>query len=340
VRALLHAGADVHARERASSTTALHWAAEAGHPDIVEALLARDAEKEALDRWFHLAPLGWALAVDWAPDFREDKAAAAAILQGAGATIDPFSALLLGRQAALAADPTAVTRRLGPVGKEMHALHFAVTRNLLDPAVWLLDLGARHDEVTSFGLTPLALAHETGHLPLGELLRARGADEDLSCAVVTGDLDETRRLTPVTHNKLRGLLLYTAAARGDADVLAVLLDHGAEADTGIPYLVGEARCQVSALHAAAKHGHLAVARILLHGGANPSFGAAESKPTPLHVAAQHGHTHMVRLLLDAGADPAAREEGFGATPGGWAAHEGHAELARLLGVDVSATPAE
>jgi hypothetical protein len=57
----------VHARERASGTIPLHWAAEGGPVGIVAAPLRRGGDLEARDDWFALTPLGWATAVEWAP---------------------------------------------------------------------------------------------------------------------------------------------------------------------------------------------------------------------------------------------------------------------------------
>src|SRR5512145_331775 len=44
VEALLEAGAQVNARERASGTTALHWAAEAGNPELIDILADKGAD--------------------------------------------------------------------------------------------------------------------------------------------------------------------------------------------------------------------------------------------------------------------------------------------------------
>jgi ankyrin repeat protein len=158
--------------------------------------------------------------------------------------------------------------------------------------------------------------------------------------VVTGDLEETRRLAPVSPLALRGLLLLSAAQRGDAELVAALLEQDADPNTGVSSLVGEVPCTLTALHVAAKGGHVAVAQALLAEGAQASPGAAEGKPTPLHLAAQRGHLPFVRLLVAAGADRAACEDGFGATPAGWAALAGHSEIAALLAVDESPSAAE
>ncbi len=52
--------------------------------------------------------------------------------------------------------------------------------------------------------------------------------------------------------------------------------------------------------------------------------------TALHEAAAHGDVEMARLLLDLGADPNIIDTRFGATPLGWAQHFGQAAMIELL----------
>jgi ankyrin repeat protein len=52
--------------------------------------------------------------------------------------------------------------------------------------------------------------------------------------------------------------------------------------------------------------------------------------TPLHNAAWMGDVAMVRLLLELGADPSVRDPSYQATPLGWAEYNQQAETAALL----------
>ncbi|MFL6073649.1 MAG: ankyrin repeat domain-containing protein [Mycobacteriales bacterium] len=52
--------------------------------------------------------------------------------------------------------------------------------------------------------------------------------------------------------------------------------------------------------------------------------------TALHHAAAHGHLELARTLLDLGADPNATETRFGANPIGWARYFGQTAMVRLL----------
>jgi ankyrin repeat protein len=58
----------------------------------------------------------------------------------------------------------------------------------------------------------------------------------------------------------------------------------------------------TALHEAAKGGHLETVRLLLEQGADPNARETGDNTTALHWAAALGHVEVVRALLDAGAD--------------------------------------
>jgi ankyrin repeat protein len=332
VTALLAAGADVHAREIASDTTPLHWAAEGGHPRIVGWLLERGADLEATDAWYGLPPVGWSTVVTWAPRFHQHRAAAAAALMAAGARIDVFTAVAQGREdgVRLAAVPEgALVRRLRFVGQGMQPLHFAVAKK---PALarLLVELGAPLDARTTWGVTPLGLAWKRGDRDLADWLRGRGATDDLSSALMRGDLSRMAALLKAGHADGRHELVVAAAADGLADALAVLLRYGADANTRVPHLLAEVPAQAALLHLAAKSGHEAATRVLLDAGAAPSPGASDGTPTPLHLAAGGGHLETVLALLEGGADVAAQEKSYGATPRAWAEHEERTEVIAVL----------
>jgi ankyrin repeat protein len=335
VQALLAAGADVHAREQASDTTPLHWAAEGGHRRIAEWLVARGADLEARDAWYGLPPVGWATVVTWAPPFHHDKPATAAWLIAAGARVDAFVAVAQDQADAVrvaAVAPGALSQRLGFVGKEMQPLHFAVSRKLGEMARLLVDLGAALDTRTSWGMSPLALAHKHGQPALADWLRGRGAPEDLATALQRGDLSRMAALLKSDPGRQEAarVLAVTAAAEGLADPLALLLRNGADPNLRVPYLIAELPATATLLHLAAMNGHEAASRVLLDAGAAPSPGAGEGTPTPLHLAAGGGHLATVQALLEAGADVQATESGYGATPSAWAENEERTEVIALL----------
>jgi len=336
VAALLAAGADPHAREETSDTTPLHWAAEGGHAGVARQLLERGADLEARDRWFGLSPLGWATLVTWAPQLHHDRAGATAFLLAAGARHDAFTAIAIGSPEALravvAADAGALERRLGFVETDKRPLHVAIERGDPELVAVLVALGADVAARTAWGLTPLALALRSGDAETIALLRAAGARDDRATAMVTGDVatlaaelgaDRSAGDSPTP-------LLFAAARHGLADAIGVMVHLGASVNARMRHLVGEVLEQVSPLHLAAQHGHVAAVRALLDAGAAPSPGVDDGAPTPLHLAAAAGHADVVELLLSRGADVAARDRGFRSTALEWAEHGGHAGVIALL----------
>lgn len=337
VAALLAAGADVHALEGVSQTTALHWAAEGGHLAIVNLLLARGASLEVRDDWHRLTPLGWATVVDWAPQYRDDRVGTVRRLLAAGAAVDPFTAIALGRfpelRAIVARDGAALAQRLGYVAWEMTPLHVAAATNQADAVRPLVELGADVSVRTSTGLTPLAVARQRGQDATATLLSEMGASPDLSAAVAAGDLAEaTACLQDLTRPPVDVLsrLLFVATERKDARMAAALLAAGADANVQVRHLAGEQPAMLTPLQFVARAGHTDVARALLASGADPNAGRAAGVPTPLHFAAGEGHLEMARVLLGAGADRSARDAAYHAPPAGWAQFAGHTEIAALL----------
>lgn len=334
---LLAAGADVHAREAASKSTALHWASEGGHSAIARTLVDRGSDLEARDAWHDLTPLGWATVVVWAPQYHEDRAATAAVLLDAGASLDVFSAIALRRpesvRALCAADPDARSRRLGPVADAMTPLHLAVARRQPETAALLLDLGADIGARTASGLTPLALAvSDPANSATVALLRARGALDDVSAAVASADAEAmaSHLAAGGVDRDLATTLLFTAARIGRPEPVELLVRHGADPNARATRLILEVPTPATPLHVAAMHGRAGSARALLDAGARPGAGAEDGIATPLHLAAGGGHVETVRTLLDGGADPSARDRAFGATPLGWAEHGNHADVVALL----------
>lgn len=98
--------------------------------------------------------------------------------------------------------------------------------------------------------------------------------------------------------------LYRAAVNGAADLVRLLLAHGAD-----PNLPGGAADEGLPLCAAACWNHVDTVAALLAGGADPDLpepGHPEQTgpgSTPLLWAAGNGHRDSVDLLLAAGADP-------------------------------------
>jgi ankyrin repeat protein len=146
------------------------------------------------------------------------------------------------------------------------------------------------------GQTPIALALVNGHASLAHVLVTAGAElpdldpvGEVVAAAMAGDRTKLAAARPEVVAEARstrpGLVVF-AAAQGRTDVVETLLDHGWDVN---------ARGR----------------------GDVPREGGCD---TALHHAAANGDVAMTRLLLARGADPSARDERFDATPLGWAQH--------------------
>jgi ankyrin repeat protein len=116
--------------------------------------------------------------------------------------------------------------------------------------------------------------------------------------------------------------MHAAASRGHAEVIRVLLKHGAVA-------TAKTRTGWTPLHRAADGGHAEVAQVLLEHDRAIAAAKAKNGRTPLHVASDRGLVEVARVLLKYGADATAKDRNE-RTPLHAASLGGHAELARLL----------
>lgn len=152
----------------------------------------------------------------------------------------------------------------------------------------------------------------------------------------TGDIVKIRELLSVDPAVARQRLstgetpLMAATYRGHRDVVAVLIDAGADLDVFAAAATGriaELRYAISSgsadgysydgwtpLHLAAFFGQLEAVKLLLDSGADVSAVSRNSlQNTPLHAAAAGKHEDAALVLLARGADPSAVDAG-GYTP--------------------------
>lgn len=90
--------------------------------------------------------------------------------------------------------------------------------------------------------------------------------------------------------------LSIAASLGEFQQVKDLLDTGAS--PAVPDYRGW-----FAIHWACQEGHLEIASLLIHSGADPNSLTVIEEITPLIQAVGGGHTDVVKLLLQHGADP-------------------------------------
>src|SRR6185503_9994821 len=164
---LLAAGAEVNAREGLRGTTALMWAAEQRHPEAVKVLLAAGADPAIASGPAGLPRNYMAPRVDVSAvqEARRRRARATA----AGRTYDeqvafersnPIAASPGGRADPSPADDDAPVQAglVGTGGGGLTALVFAAREGDVESAKALLDRGARINQTTEYGWTPLLTA--------------------------------------------------------------------------------------------------------------------------------------------------------------------------------------
>jgi ankyrin repeat protein len=116
--------------------------------------------------------------------------------------------------------------------------------------------------------------------------------------------------------------IFRAADNGDLETTQLLLKHN-------PNLVfAKSREGFTALHYAARHGYVEIAKLLLAERADVNAKAGKGD-TPLHYAVWYGHKETVQLLLSNKADVDVRD-GIGRTPLYDAAANGQIEEVEIL----------
>ena len=286
IRRLVAAGVDVNAHEELRGTTALMWAADQHHVDAVKALLAAGADPAVVSGSAglpqnYMAPRVNVRAVQEARDRRARAAAAGRSYE---------EQVALERRAPLgngfdpggkALDPLPenedVLVQAGLVGKGgggLTALVFAAREGDIESAKALLDGGAKIDQTTEYGWTPLLTAINNRNYALAAMLIERGADVNLA-------------------NKGGWTPLYLATDNrniegGDYPVPKPDLDH------------------LDIITSLLRHGANPNARVHDNTLTRTIFTMQwffEDGATPFVRAAQSSDTELMKLLLDYKADP-------------------------------------
>jgi ankyrin repeat protein len=311
VNLLLSRELDVNAREKGDDTYAMHWAAAAGHVDVVRRLIDAGGDVIGHGDDHGLEVIGWASCWDGCDD--DAHRAIVDLLVSHGARHHIFSGIALGLEGEVrrivAHDRSALSRRLTRNENNQTPLHFAVRMKRPAMVALLLELGA----------DPLAADADGNLAPI--YADTPGVDEPVMEAI--------RRLT---------LAELASADRGSRRVNANPMDLVAAVSLGdwataervlrdIPDLANR-----GALQLLAKRNDVRGVRWLLEHGADPNARAPhwDAVVTALHLAAWKGHAAVVRMLLDAGADPSIRDTKHDGDALGWAEHGGSVEAVRIL----------
>ncbi len=293
VRALVAKGVNVNAAP-GDGMTALHWAAERGHQDVVTSLLGAGARVSAVTRLGGYQPLHLAA-----------RAGHAAVV----------TALLAGHAPAAAPTTTGAT-----------ALHFAAAAGSAPAVTALIAAGAAVDaREPQWGQTPLMFAAAAGRTDVVRVLAARGADLSLAAKVVDvsarnrEDGAESRvrnqRVAAVQREraaqlaKIAGSAGVAPAARSPR---ATVDDGGEPEPVGYADLVGS-HGGLTALLLAVRDGKRDTALALLDLGADSNQVSAGDRTSPLLMATINGHFDLAAALLERGGDVRLASDA-GATP--------------------------
>jgi ankyrin repeat protein len=193
--------------------------------------------------------------------------------------------------------------------------HFSVTEVLLE-------CGSEVRLQTRLGWTALHSAASRNDLRLVELLLEHAADPDAWCW--------TRSFDEELDWYYFGTPLHMAAMCGGTDSIRTLLGHGAvERECCVtrrtPLFYAAARGRAEVIGALCEHGGNPKIREERYG-----YGGAFLDYTPLHYAAKNGHSEAVAALIERGAEPRARDSYSGRGALEMAEEGGHTEVVRLL----------
>jgi ankyrin repeat protein len=308
---LLKAGADPN-RALPEGETVLLTAARTGNAAVLKMLLAHGADIRAREHWFGETALMWAAA--------ENHPAAIAVLIEHGADVNERSTLL-----------TVPRRRSGqsvlPLG-HWTPLMYAARQGSPDAVRALADHGADLNLTDPDGATALVLAIINAHYDVAALLLDKGADPNIAdneakMAALYAAVDMSR--LAVGHGR------PNTRPSGELDAVALverLIAHGANVNARLAAPVMQRHHTAgdralgegsTPLMRAAKSGDVAVMRLLLAAGADPSL-TQPNQATALMLAAGLGWrngspaapsfdqgsdadaTAAIALLLDAGLD--------------------------------------
>ena len=267
---LIKAGADVNAKDN-MGWTALHWAAENGHTEIVNLLLVNKAPIDA--NYDGVTALHWAVE------------------NGHTEIVN----LLLVNRAKVDAKYDGVT-----------ALHIAAMNGRTKIVEALIEAGADVNEKIRDEVTALHWAAEDGNTEIVNLLLANGAKIHANCdgvtalhfAVEDGNTEIVEALVKAgadVNEKTRDEVtaLHWAVSKGHLEIVEALVK--AKANVNAKDSNG-----MTALHWATDNGNTEIVKLLLNFGAD--VNARNNKDsTALHIAVYYDHRVIVEALVKAGA---------------------------------------
>ncbi len=284
-----------------SDMSPLHRAAMQGDKELVELLLAKDVDVNAVNALYNGAYTPLLLAA------YHRHSEIAELLIAHGAKVDIFTAAALDDaqrvETMLKENPKLINVRHQNWATPLHE---AASRGAVRVTELLLARGADVNVTADWGWTPLHLAARyqgPGHKDVVELLLAHGADVTLK--------EKYCGRSP----------LHWAIYGNKNDLAEILLSKGADANAK------DAEGQ-TLLCDAVERENTELVSLLLSKGSDANAQGSKGQ-TPLRLAVQKGNKAVVLLLANKGADLQAKDkEGYDALL--WAAWNGHGEVGEVL----------
>lgn len=316
VAALIDHGADVNAKHREAGSTPLHYAIVTNHPAIADLLIRKGADIRTKYRSgtspLHLAASRGLTGVV------QLLLARGVPVNDSGADGAPLDEAAWNGHAdaarALIAAGANVNRRNEETGAT--ALHAAAAKGHTEVAQLLLDAHADLDALDNSGATPLDDALHYRQIKVANLLLSRGGKMNFS------QLRGAAPARPEGIGQAGPRALHDAILRGQAELVAVLIEQGADVNAPGPQ-------GTTPMEDACLKGFAEIVEMLLAKGVGANQ-RDRSGSTPLHQAALGGSRSVVDLLLGHGAEINARDEELGATPLYHAASWGRVEALETL----------
>lgn len=303
VKFLLEHGADPNIRCEGDNAYPLHFAAEKQLFPIIRLLIEHSADPIGEGDYHELGVLGWASA--W--EYVEASPEIVDYLLAHGARHNIFSAIATGDNQAIrdliSRSPADLERRMDLANRRRRPLHLAVIKKQSGALTTLLELGANMESLDEAGFTALDQAALKGEAELAQVLLEHGARIRLPAAVALQKKRDIEKLLATDPGSLKpggrwGNLIVRASECAAGTVVDTLIRAGAAVDVrDDPKTAIDSTWGYTPLHAAAFHGNLAAASVLLKHGANVRIREEKYHGTPAGWANYAGHTEVRDLLL-------------------------------------------
>jgi ankyrin repeat protein len=303
VKFLLEHGADPNIRCEGDNAYPLHFAAEKQLFPIIRLLIEHSADPIGEGDYHELGVLGWASA--W--EYVEASPEIVDYLLAHGARHNIFSAIATGDNQAIrdliSRSPADLERRMDLANRRRRPLHLAVIKKQSRALTTLLELGANMESLDEAGFTALDQAALKGEAEMAQVLLERGARIRLPAAVALQKKGDIEKLLATDPDSLKpggrwGNLIVRASERAAGTVVDTLIRAGASVDVrDDPKTAIDSTWGYTPLHAAAFHGNLAAASVLLKHGANVRIREEKYHGTPAGWANYAGHTEVRDLIL-------------------------------------------